>query len=136
MAHKQNSPALQCGNIMHFAKAFSLKLYVSDSQHLVHNEDFGLEMGGDGKGQAHIHAAGVTLDWCVQELLDLGERDDLIELPLNFCLAHPENGSVQVNVFPAGQLLMKAGPHFEQTRHATPELNATFGGFGNPAKDL
>ena len=39
-----------------------------------------LEMRGDGERQPHVHAAGVALHRRVDELLDLGEGDDLVEL--------------------------------------------------------
>ena len=38
----------------------------------------------------------VVLDGGVDELLDLGERDDLVELPVDLGLAHAEDGAVQV----------------------------------------
>ena len=39
-------------------------------QNLVYQQDLGLQMGSHGKGQAHVHAAGVVLDRRVYELLD------------------------------------------------------------------
>ena len=46
-------------------------------------QDLGLEMGGDRERQPHVHAAAVALDRRVEELLDLGEVDDLVELPVD-----------------------------------------------------
>ena len=59
---------------------FRWKADVADREDLVDDQDLGLEMGGHGEGQAHVHAAGVALDRRVEELLDLGELDDLVEL--------------------------------------------------------
>ena len=40
----------------------------------------GDEMGGDGEPQPHVHARRVPLDRRVDERLDAGEVDDLVEL--------------------------------------------------------
>ena len=61
---------------------------------------FHLPLSSHGKGQAHVHAAGVVLHWRVHELLDpstgsgwrLGKVHDLIELAVN-----PSAGSGQVS---------------------------------------
>ena len=69
-------------HVAHLAQAFLLERGVADGQHLVDQQDLGLEMGGDGEAEPHVHAAGVALDRRVEELLDLGEGDDLVELAL------------------------------------------------------
>ena len=51
-----------------------------DGEHLVHDEDVGLEVRGHGEREPHVHAARVVLHRRVEELLDLGELDDLVEL--------------------------------------------------------
>jgi hypothetical protein len=66
-------------NLGHLAEALLLELGVADGEDLVDDEDFGFEMGGDGDGEADIHAAGITLDWRVEESLDLGKFDDFVE---------------------------------------------------------
>ena len=48
-------------------------------------------MRRDREGQPHIHAAGIVLDRRVDERLDLGEGDDLVELARD--LARPCRGS-------------------------------------------
>ena len=44
-------------DLVHLAQALLLELGVADRQHLVDDQDFRLEMRGDGEGEAHIHAA-------------------------------------------------------------------------------
>jgi len=39
----------------------------------------GRTVGGDGEGQADVHAAGVVLDRGVDEALHFGKGDDLVE---------------------------------------------------------
>ena len=67
------------GHVAHLAQAFALELGVADRQHLVHDQDFRLQVRGHREGQPHVHPAGVALDRGVDELLDFGEGDDLVE---------------------------------------------------------
>ena len=48
-------------------------------------------MCGDREGEADVHAAGVTFDRCVEELVDLSESDDFIELAANLGAGHAED---------------------------------------------
>jgi adenylyl-sulfate kinase len=56
--------------------AFAAKALVPDGQDLVHEEDVGIDLGGDGEGQAGRHAGGVSPDRGVEEGLHLGEGRD------------------------------------------------------------
>ena len=80
MADEQHRAAFAGGHLAHLAQAFLLKLGVADRQHLVDDQDLRLQMRRDREGEPHIHAAGIALDRRVEELLDLGEGDDLVEL--------------------------------------------------------
>ena len=64
----ENDGSALASDLAHFPEAFLLKLHVADGEHLVYNQDLGFQVGRHGKGQAHIHAAGISLDWRVQEL--------------------------------------------------------------------
>jgi hypothetical protein len=46
---------------------FFWKAGVADGEDFVDDEDFRLEVGGDGEGEADVHAAGVALDGGVEE---------------------------------------------------------------------
>ena len=61
-------------------EALLLELRVADGEHFVDDQDLRLEVRRDRERQPHVHAGGVALDRRVEELLDLGERDDLVEL--------------------------------------------------------
>ena len=69
-------------------------------------------MSGDGEGQAHVHAAAVALDGGVDELLDAGEVDDLVELAVDLLGAHAQDGAVEVDVLAPGELGVEAGADF------------------------
>ena len=86
-------------NFLHFAEALLLKFEVADGQHFVHEQNFGLEMRGHGKRQPHLHSRAEMLQRRIDETFDLGEIDDLVELAVDFSLAHPENRAAQVDIF-------------------------------------
>ena len=62
-----NSTVRPTRGLAHLSQAFLLELGVADGQDLVDEQDLGLQVRGDGEGQAHIHARGITLDWRVEE---------------------------------------------------------------------
>ena len=67
------------GDLRHAVEAARLELGVADRQHLVDHQDLGLEMRRHREGEPDIHADRVALDRRVEELLDAGEGDDLVE---------------------------------------------------------
>ncbi len=54
-----------------------------------------------------MHAGGITLDWRVNEFLDLGKGNDFIEFLFDLCLVHTEYCTIEKNIFPSGQFGMK-----------------------------
>ena len=72
--------AALCGDLAHLAQAFLLEGGVADREDLVDEQDLRLEVRGDGEREPHVHPARVALDRRVEEALDLGEVDDLVEL--------------------------------------------------------
>ena len=93
-------------------------------------------MGGHGKGQAHVHPAGVALDGGVDELLHTGEVDNFVEFLLHLVLAHAEDGAVEVDVLAPGQLGVEAGADLQQAADAAFDLDHAAGGGGHPGEDL
>ena len=67
-------------------EALLLKRGVSDREDLVDQEHVRVHLDGDREREAHVHAGGVVLELEVEELLELGEGDDLVE-PLARLLA-------------------------------------------------
>ena len=70
-------------DLAHLAEALALERRVADREHLVDDQDLRLEVRGDGEREPQLHAARVALDGRVDEPLDLGELDDLVELALD-----------------------------------------------------
>jgi hypothetical protein len=118
MAYKQDGAAFFFRHFFHFTDAFLLELNVSHGQHFVHDQDLGLEVGGHREGEFYIHAAGVAFHRGVYELLDLREGHDLVELRGDLGAFHPEDGTVEEDVFASAELGVEAGADFEQARDA------------------
>ena len=128
--------AAVAADLVHLAQAFLLESRISDREHLVDDKDFGLEVGSDGESQPHVHAARVALDGRVEELLDLGEVDDLVKLPGDLPPRHAQDRAVEIDVLAARQLGMKAGADLEQTADPSVETDLAPGRLGDPAQDL
>ena len=91
-------------------------------------------MGGDGEGEADLHAARIALDRRVQEFVDAGEIDDGIELAVDLAPRHAQNGAVEIDVFAAGELGVEAGADFQQAAHAAVQLDAPAAGRRDPER--
>ena len=67
-------------------EALLLERRVADRQHLVDQQDVGVDLDRDREREPDVHARGVVLELEVDELLELGERDDVVEpLPRLAC---------------------------------------------------
>ena len=78
-------------------------------------------MGGNGEGEADVHAAGVALHRRVEEARDVAEMAT-ISSNLRFDLGarHAKDGAIQEDVLAAGELGMKAGADLEQAARPAP----------------
>ena len=111
--------------VLHAAETAPLELGVADGEHLVDEQDLRLEVRRHREGEPHGHPARVALHGRVDEPLDAGELDDLVELALDLPPLHPEDRAVQEDVLAAGELGMEAGADLEQAADATADLGAS-----------
>ena len=132
----EDDGAAGAGDVAHFAEAFFLEVDVADGEDFVDEEDFGLEVGGDGEGEADVHAAGVVFDGGVDEFFEFGEGDDFVELAGDFGFAHAEDGAGEEDVFAAGELGMEAGADFEEAADAAVNFGVAGGGVGDAGEDF
>ena len=80
-------------------------------------------MRSDRKRQTHIHAAGITLNRCVNKCLHAGKIDDLIELALDLAtMPMPRMAPFKEDILTPGQFGMKTCSHFQQAGNAAPSL--------------
>ena len=67
--------------------ALALERLVADGEHLVDEQQVGVDVDGDGERQPDVHARRVELHLGVDELLDAGEVDDRVEVPVGLLRA-------------------------------------------------
>ena len=116
MTHEQYCTATALRDFLHLADGFLLEFGITDGEDFVDDEDFGVEVCGDGEAEADGHTTGIALDGCVDIALTAGEADDLVELAGNLLLGHAKDQGVHVNVFPPGELGIKAAAQLQQRR--------------------
>ena len=114
------------------AETFLLKCRVANCEHLVYDEHFRVQMRRHGKCEPHLHAARIVFDRGVDEALDFGKGDDLVELAIDVAPLHAENRAVEKHILAAAQLGMKAGPDFEQGSDEAANRDVPFSRSRNP----
>src|SRR5262249_39688898 len=123
-------------DVLHLADALALEGGVADREHFVHEQHFGIEMGGHGEGEAHAHAARIVLHGRVEEALHLGEVDDLVELASDLAAFHAKDGAVEIDILAAAEFAVEAGADFEQAADPATQLDASRRRLGDAAQDL
>ena len=100
MRHEQNrfSPALE---LAEFVQALVGEALIAHGEHLVHEQHVGVDVNGHRKPEAHIHARRVGLHRRVDELLQFGELDDLIEPLGDLALRQAQHDAVDEHVLAA-----------------------------------
>ena len=83
MANEQHCAA-GARYVSHFIDATSLKFSVADRKHFIDEQNILVEICGNGESQSNVHSARVMLHRSVDELLDFGKADDVVELAANF----------------------------------------------------
>ena len=78
--------------------------FVADGEYLVDEQDVRVDVDRDGEAEPHVHPGRVGLDRRVDEVLQLGELDDLVEAARDFLLRQPEHDAVDEDVLAAGDL--------------------------------
>ena len=77
--------------LVHAVEALALERLVADREHLVDEQHVGVDVDGDREAEAHVHARRVVLHLLVDELLELGELDDVVEARLDVRALEPED---------------------------------------------
>ena len=73
--------------------ALALELLVADGEHLVDEQDVGVDVDRDREPEPHVHARRVVLHRRVDEVLEAGEVDDLVEALVELLLAQARGSS-------------------------------------------
>ncbi len=88
MCDDEEDGAPGAAELLHASEAATLELRVADREHLVDEEDLRLEVRRDREREPHVHAARVALHRRVEEALDAGELDDLVEARVDLAPLH------------------------------------------------
>ena len=96
--------------------AFRLEALVADRERLVHEEDVGLDVGGDGKGQPRRHAGRIGPDRRVDELRQLGPGDDAGQSPAHLFPRKPKERSLEQDVLYSRQLAVESQAELQERR--------------------
>src|SRR5271157_6511863 len=123
-------------DILHLPQALLLELGVADGQHLIDDQDFGIEIRRDRECQPYVHAAAEALDRSVEKFLDAREIDDLVELLFDLPPRHAEDAAVEKDVLAAGELGMEPGADFQQAGNTPANLDLAGRRPGDPRQDL
>ncbi len=135
MRHEENGHA-GVAHLVDLAHAALAKIDIAYGEGLIDEQDLGFHVDGDGKGQAHAHAARVSLYRLIDELANLGELFDLWKLRVDFTAREAEDRGVHVDVLASGEFLIEARAQFKQCCDAAVDGNFAFGGMQYARDDL
>jgi len=110
--------------VLHPAHALLLERFVADREHLVGDQDVGLQRGDDGKAEAHDHAGRIMLDRLVDVVADVGELDDLVEALAHLARAESVQRGGHRDVVASRIVRMEPGAEFEQRADAAVDGDA------------
>ena len=110
--------------------------FVADCEHFVHEQDVRIDVNRHREPETHVHPGRVRLHRRVDEFLELGELDDLVEAARDLLLGQAEHDPVDEDVLAAGDLGVKAGAELDERRDAAVDLDRPVVGFVIPATSL
>jgi hypothetical protein len=113
-------------------QAFALEGLIPHRQHLVHQQNLRVGVDRDREAQPHIHPRGVMLHRDVYEPLQFGETDDVVQTAADLGPAQAQNGAVEVDVLPTGQVGVKARAQFQERPDAAAHRDPARGGLYHP----
>ena len=100
---------------------------VAYRQRLVDDQDVGLDAGGNGKREAHVHAARIGFDRLLDEGRDARKVDDRVVALVDFGCFQAQHRRVQIDVFTPGELGIETGTQFQQGGHPAPHRHRARG---------
>ena len=131
LAHRGESVRDEEHGLSHLAEIFDsgvalhLKPFVADRQRLVHEQDLGLDVGRDRKGEPRRHAGRIRANRRIDELLELRPLHDPRRAAPHFGAGETEKGSLEHDVLAPGELAVKTEAELEQRSRPAPDHDAT-----------
>ena len=96
----------------------------------------GIDVDGHREPEARVHAGGVGLDRRVDEPLQLGEGDDVLEAVLHLTAGEAEHDAVDGHVLAPGDLGVEAGPQLDEGGDAAVHAQRPARGLGDAGQQL
>ena len=118
-----------------FGSAAALELQVANPHDFVEQQDFGFESHGDAEGKTQPHAEGELTHGSVDEILQLGETEDVVELLDDVAAGHAEELGVEERVVVRGELVVETGPQLKDGADAAGGDNSPGGCGGDSGQD-
>ena len=115
MAHEQHRhpivlhPAQLCHATRHEPR-------VADRQRFVDDEYLRIDVDRGGEREAHQHARRIRLHRHLEEVADVGKRQDAVVALCDLGIAQAEDPRVEEHVLAPRELRVESGPEFEQGR--------------------
>src|SRR5919106_927859 len=85
-------------------EALLLEGGIADAEHLVHEQDVRIHERGDGEAETELHPAREELHLPPDGILELRERNDLVESPRDLLAPEAEKSASNVDVLLTGQV--------------------------------
>ncbi|OIQ75078.1 hypothetical protein GALL_432540 [mine drainage metagenome] len=106
MAHEQHRAVFH--EFTQKTHALLGKKHVTYSKCFVHDQNVGIYMRNDGKGQANHHATGISLHRLSDKIPDIGKGKNIVKARINFFVTQTQDRGIHVDIFPPGKLRVKA----------------------------
>ena len=98
----------------HPVDALALERLVADREDLVEEQDVRVHVRRDREPEAHVHPGRVRAHGQVDEALELGELDDVVEGLADLRALHPVDRAAQEDVLASREVRVEAGAELEQ----------------------
>ena len=112
MADEDDRPRLL--ELAQEAHALLSEEHVADRQRLVDHQDVGIDMGDDRECKADVHATRIGLYRLLDEVTDVGERDDRFEALVDLGARKPQHHAAHVDVLAPRELGIEARTKLKQ----------------------
>ena len=116
--------------------AFGAKSLVTDREGFVDDQNIGVGMRADSKGEPRRHPARIEFDRLIKEIADPGKGGNRGESCLDSGTPHAQNGTADQGIFPACQFMIEPGPERQNWRHPAVDADSSMRRQGDPANDL
>ena len=117
----EDDRAAAVAQIVEDVEALLLEGGVADRQHLVDEQDVGIDLDRHRERQPDVHAGRVVLELEVLELLELGELDHALETPPRLLGREAEHDPVHHHVVAGGHVRVEADAELDERRQPTPD---------------